>query len=213
MGDPGINGKTMTSSVKKSLYERLGGCEVIAELVGNLYDRMLNGPYTWYYWKGRSADSRASERRRYTDLVCSSAGGPVDSQGQDMKTLCTGLGIGRVQWEHFVALAAEALDHSNFSDGEKEDLFCLLARSKAATTAAEPPPSPVGVFAAFSHELSPREMQVLRLVALGNNNSEIAEELFISVNTVTRHLTNIFAKTSTRNRVEAAVYAARRRII
>ena len=56
-------------------------------------------------------------------------------------------------------------------------------------------------------------MEVLRLVALGNNNSEIADELFISVNTVTRHLTNIFGKTSTRNRVEAAVYAARRRIV
>jgi DNA-binding CsgD family transcriptional regulator len=56
-------------------------------------------------------------------------------------------------------------------------------------------------------------MEVLRLVALGNNNSEIAGELFISINTVTRHLTNIFTKTSTRNRVEAAVYAARRRIV
>lgn len=213
MGDSGINGKTMTTSVEKSFYERLGGWEVIAELVGNLYQRMLNGPNTWYYWKGRSAGSRASECRQYVDLVCSAAGGPVDSRGQDKNTFNTGLGIGRVQWEHFVALAAEALDHSDFSDGEKEDLFCLLARSKAATTAAEPPPSPVGVFAAFSHELSPREMEVLRLVALGNNNSEIAEELFISVNTVTRHLTNIFAKTNTRNRVEAAVYAARRRIV
>ena len=213
MANPGIKGKTMTTSVENSLYQRLGGFEVIAELVGNLYHLMLNGPYTWYYWKGRSADSRASECRRYVDLVCSFAGGPVDSQGQDTQTFNTGLGIGRVEWEHFVALAAEALDHSNLSDGEKEELFCLLARSKTATTAPNQASSPVSVFAAFPHDLSPREMEVLRLVALGNNNSEIAEELFISVNTVTRHLTNIFAKTSTRNRVEAAVYAARRRIV
>ncbi len=213
MRNPGINGKTMTISVEKPLYERLGGREVIGEVVGNLYHRMLNGPNTWYHWKGRSADSRASECQQYVDLVCSSAGGPVDSQGQAMKTPDTGRGIGRVEWEHFVALAAEALDHPNLSDGEKEELFCLLARSKAATSTAKPAPSQIGVFAAFPHELSPREMEVLRLVALGNNNTEIAEDLFISVNTVTRHLTNIFTKTSTRNRVQAAVYAARRRIV
>ena len=203
----------MTTAVGKSLYQRIGGYEVIAAVVDSLYQRMLNGPQTWYHWKGLSADSRAVECGLYIDLVCSAAGRPVDSQDLDKKPPNTVLGIGKVEWEYFVRLAAEELDHSNFSDGEKEDLFCLLARSQAATTAAEPPPSPVGVFAAFSHELSPREMEVLRLVALGNNNSEIAEELFISVNTVTRHLTNIFAKTSTRNRVEAAVYAARRRIV
>ena len=213
MRNPGINGKAMTTAVGKSLYERLGGREVISALVENLYRLMLNGPDTWYYWKGRSDDSRASECQQYVELVCCSAGGPVDSQGQAMETPDTGLGIGKVEWEHFVALAAEALDHSNLSDGEKEELFCLLARSKVATSTTKPAPSPVGVFAAYSHELSPREMEVLRLVAMGNNNSEIAEELFISINTVTRHLTNIFTKTSTKNRVEAAVYAARRRIV
>lgn len=137
----------------------------------------------------------------------------MDSPGKDVKTFNTALGIGRVEWAHFVALAAEALDHSNLSDGEKEELSCLLASSKAAITAPKQFSSTGSAFAAFPHGLSPREMDVLRLVALGNNNSEVAEELFISTNTVTRHLTNIFAKTSTSNRVEAAVYGARRRII
>jgi len=203
----------MTTLVEKSLYQRVEGNNVIAALVEYLYQLMLNGRYTWYHWKGRSADSRASECRQFVDLVCTSAGRQADRPDQETNTIDSGTGIGGVEWEHFVALAAEALDHFDLSDGEKEELFRLLARSKAATTAAKPKTSPVGVFAAFSHELSPREMEVLRLVALGNNNSEIADELFISVNTVTRHLTNIFGKTSTRNRVEAAVYAARRRIV
>ena len=60
--------------------------------------------------------------------------------------------------------------------------------------------------------LTARETEVLRLVARGKNNSEIAQELFISVNTVTRHMTNMFAKTGTANRVEAAVYATQHRI-
>ena len=56
-------------------------------------------------------------------------------------------------------------------------------------------------------ELTQREKEVLRLVSQGKNNSEIAQELFISLNTVTRHMTNIFSKTGANNRVEAAVYA------
>jgi DNA-binding CsgD family transcriptional regulator len=54
---------------------------------------------------------------------------------------------------------------------------------------------------------------VLRLVVLGKNNSEIAQGLFISLNTVTRHLSNIFAKTGAKNRVELAVYAVRHRLV
>ncbi len=59
----------------------------------------------------------------------------------------------------------------------------------------------------ISMDLPNASGRVLRLVALGRKNPEIAAELFISVNTVTRHVTNIFVKTSTKNRVEAAVSA------
>ncbi|MFQ6027721.1 MAG: LuxR C-terminal-related transcriptional regulator, partial [Dehalococcoidia bacterium] len=61
---------------------------------------------------------------------------------------------------------------------------------------------------AYPDGLTQREAEVLRLVAAGKSNPEIAEELFISVNTVARHLTNIFTKTGAANRAEAAVYAA-----
>lgn len=64
----------------------------------------------------------------------------------------------------------------------------------------------------YRAELTRREKEVLRLVSLGKNNSEIARELFISLNTVTRHMTNIFSKTGANNRVEAAVYAVQNRI-
>ena len=213
MGTPAINVKSMTTLVEQSLYQRIGGHEVIAALVDNLYQRMLHGSHTWYYWKGRGADSLAAECRQYIDLVCIAAGGPVKSEGLDTEAPNTGLGIGKVEWEYFVDLAAEALEQSSLSDGEQEELFFLLARSKAAIATVRRSPSSVGVFAAYPRELTPRETEVLRLVALGQNNSEIAGELFISVNTVTRHLTNIFAKTSAKNRVQAAVYAAQRRIV
>jgi DNA-binding NarL/FixJ family response regulator len=58
--------------------------------------------------------------------------------------------------------------------------------------------------------LSQREMEVLRLVAAGKSNREIAEALCISLNTVATHVRNILTKTGTANRTEAAAYALRR---
>ena len=202
----------MTTLVEESFYERVGGYNAIARVVSDLYDRMLKDPHIWYYWKGRSTDSRATECRLYTDLVCASAGGPAIFQVQDMKTTYTGLGISKVEWEFFVNLAAETVDQSRLTEREKEELFSLLTRSKAAVTVTKQAPSPLAGFAGYPYGLTQREREVLRLIALGKNNPEIAADLFISVNTVTRHVSNIFAKTSTKNRVEAAVYAVRRHL-
>jgi DNA-binding CsgD family transcriptional regulator/pimeloyl-ACP methyl ester carboxylesterase len=55
--------------------------------------------------------------------------------------------------------------------------------------------------------LSEREVEVLRVLAAGKSNQQIADELFISLNTVSHHLRNIFAKIGTVNRTEAASFA------
>jgi len=60
--------------------------------------------------------------------------------------------------------------------------------------------------------LSPREVEVLRLLAAGKSNAQIADELVISQNTVIRHVSNIFAKIGAANRAEAAAYATRNRL-
>jgi DNA-binding CsgD family transcriptional regulator/tetratricopeptide (TPR) repeat protein len=57
--------------------------------------------------------------------------------------------------------------------------------------------------------LTPREFEVLRLVAAGRNNREIAAELFISAKTASAHVCNILAKLGVRSRVEAAAIAHR----
>jgi DNA-binding NarL/FixJ family response regulator len=58
-----------------------------------------------------------------------------------------------------------------------------------------------------SERLSQREVEVLHLVAAGKSNAEIAEELVISINTVRRHVSNVFDKTGVANRTQAAAYA------
>ena len=66
--------------------------------------------------------------------------------------------------------------------------------------------------ATYPDGLTPREVEVLRLIALGKSNREIAEELVVSLNTVFRHVSHIFSKAGATNRVEAAAYAARKHL-
>jgi two-component system, NarL family, response regulator LiaR len=58
-------------------------------------------------------------------------------------------------------------------------------------------------------DLSARELEVLRLVAGGRDNAEIAAELFISPSTAKSHVSHILGKLSSQNRLQAAVYAVR----
>jgi len=58
-------------------------------------------------------------------------------------------------------------------------------------------------------ELTPRERDVLRLIAEGRTNDAIAEELFISPRTVTTHITRLYAKLGVANRAEAVNLALR----
>src|SRR5260221_776856 len=57
--------------------------------------------------------------------------------------------------------------------------------------------------------MSDREHEILRLVATGASNKQIAQQLFISPNTVKVHLRNIFGKIGVASRTEAALYAIR----
>ena len=61
--------------------------------------------------------------------------------------------------------------------------------------------------------LTTREVEVLRLVAKGMSNREIAEELYISENTVKNHVRNILEKLHLHNRMEAVIYAVRERLL
>jgi DNA-binding NarL/FixJ family response regulator len=82
----------------------------------------------------------------------------------------------------------------------------------AAVRAPEPPgapPAPAGAGAspADPGELTPREADVLRLIAAGQSNREIARTLFVSEATVKTHVNRIFAKTGSRDRAAAIRYA------
>lgn len=62
-------------------------------------------------------------------------------------------------------------------------------------------------------KLTDREMEVLKLVAKGLNNRDIAKQLFISENTVKNHIRNILEKLQLHSRMEAVVYAVREKLL
>ena len=64
-----------------------------------------------------------------------------------------------------------------------------------------------------SNNLTPRELEVLALLARGRKNSEIANALFVSERTVKFHVSSILGKLDAENRTEAARIAVRRRLV
>ena len=61
--------------------------------------------------------------------------------------------------------------------------------------------------------LTPREVDVLRLIAAGRTNNDIAAELVISLPTVERHITHLYGKIAARGRADATAYALRRGLV
>jgi DNA-binding CsgD family transcriptional regulator len=67
--------------------------------------------------------------------------------------------------------------------------------------------------APIAHGLTPRELDVLRLIARGQTDREIAEALFIGIRTVETHVSNLIAKLGAHNRTEAATLATREHLV
>jgi DNA-binding NarL/FixJ family response regulator len=84
--------------------------------------------------------------------------------------------------------------------GAAPDLAIIDAVSKPVTPAS-------------AHGLTPRELQVLRLVACGKTNKAIAAELSLSEKTVDRHVSNIFGKIGVSSRAAATAFAYENKLL
>jgi DNA-binding NarL/FixJ family response regulator len=166
---------------------------------------------------------------KYTPLIASCLEGLADlvsSQGQfrwaaqllgAAESLREAIGvpiplIDRGNYERLVAAVRGSLGKHDFaaswSEGRATTPEQVLAsqgrsRSSASITAATIP-SPT-----YPAGLTAREVQVLRLLAGGLTNREIARELSLSEKTVAHHLTHIFNKTNSENRAAATAFAIR----
>ena len=87
-----------------------------------------------------------------------------------------------------------------------DDCHQVLAGMPAARSA---PPASVAHRRSFPVVLTPREVDVLRLLARGLSNKEIAAALVVSVRTAEHHIADLYPKIGARNRAEATAYALR----
>ena len=96
------------------------------------------------------------------------------------------------------AVLAAAAGQAVLDPAVQQRLLSAAVRGPAAAPAG---PAPAG------DDLTPREAEVLRLIAAGKSNREIARALFVSEATVKTHVNRIFAKTGSRDRGQAVHYA------
>ena len=121
--------------------------------------------------------------------------------------------------DDLVVRAIEAGAHSFLSKSEAPETFHQSVRAVAsgntlfsedslrkivATSMLPAAPASVSM-----DVLSPREREVLRILATGSTNADISSELYLSETTVKTHISGIFVKLGVRNRVEAALVAFR----
>jgi len=100
--------------------------------------------------------------------------------------------------------AARTLEAEAAGKLDPDAVACVLA---AAGRRA--PPAPLR----WPADLTDREVEVLRLIARGRSNREVAERLFISPKTVGRHVENLYAKIGVSSRAAAAVFAMEHRLL
>jgi DNA-binding NarL/FixJ family response regulator len=101
------------------------------------------------------------------------------------------------------AIRALVAGQTHLDPGVQQRLLNAVLESQPAPTAGEPPAGE----ASLPDELTPREVEVLKLIAAGLSNAEIANTLVVSAATVKTHVNRIFYKTGARDRAQAVRYA------
>lgn len=100
------------------------------------------------------------------------------------------------------AIRAVYKGYAQFGPGIWQKMIAQVSNKSLSTAAVESDTLPPGLL-----ELTPRERDVLCLIATGSSNREIAQKLFISEGTVKNHVTNILNRLNLRDRTQAAIFA------
>jgi DNA-binding NarL/FixJ family response regulator len=157
------------------------------------------------------------------DALVDQARGAVDLAGGDPRAALVALRRSALAWQELgvpyegarvrvlLALACRELGDADSAALELETAHDAFQELGAARDSAR-----VGALLAgrdSTHGLTPRELEVLRLVAAGDTNKAIAARLVLSERTVDRHVSNIFVKLGASSRTAATAYAYRHNLV
>ena len=164
---------------------------------------------------------------RLLGLLAQTSGRPEQAAHhfEDALTFCRRSGqrpeLAWISFDYAKALLEQNTDRQALSDNREKAMSLLeeaisIAQElrmqpllERATERLEALASPRRLAPIYPDGLTQREVDVLRLIASGKGNNDIAEELFISLRTVANHVTSILNKIGASNRTEAAIYATR----
>ena len=115
----------MDTATHSSLYQRLGGYDVIAAFVDDTY-RMLRNDPRFSRFAARSIDSQQRARQLLVDQICNLAGGPCFYTGRDMKTSHAGLRITQLEWDISIEYTRAALKANHVEEREANEVIALF---------------------------------------------------------------------------------------
>lgn len=114
-----------------SLFQRLGGYDVVAAVAGELLSRLMIDSQLGRFWEHRGADGVRREKQLFIEFLASSAGGPVFYSGRDMESTHKGMHISRHDWTLFIDHLNSTLDKFDVATTERKDLLGFIDRLKA----------------------------------------------------------------------------------
>jgi DNA-binding NarL/FixJ family response regulator len=178
------------------------GAELVAELAPDVVVMDLNMPGIG----GIEATRRVAAENPATRVLVLTISSDDESIMQAMMAGASGYMLKDASVDDLVAgVRAAAAGESSISPRVASKLLAWMRDGQAERAEAEP--------AEPRHALTPRELEVLRLIADGKSNAEIAEELATSPKTVKNQIASILVKLQIENRIQAAVYAVRAGIV
>ncbi len=140
-----------------------------------------------------------------TKIIMLTVSDEEDDLYEAIKAGATGYLLKEISVEQVAeAIQAVVQGHSLITPSMASKLLTEFQKLSTRTEGAAQLPSPT---------LTPRELEVLKLVAKGMSNREIGDQLFISENTVKNHIRNILEKLHLHSRMEAVIYAVRERLL
>jgi NarL family two-component system response regulator LiaR len=176
------------------------GAELVAEFAPDVAVMDLNMPGIG----GIEATRRIAAQSPATHVLVLTISSDDDSIMQAMMAGASGYMLKDASVEELTAgIRAAAAGESSISPRIASKLLVWLREGRAEQRVPD----------AAQAELSVREIEVLRLLAAGKGNAEIAQDLFISPKTVKNHIASILVKLQIENRIQAAVYAVKAGIV
>ncbi len=204
--------RSMAESSDRAVRVRLLPAYVEIMLTANLIEKARAA-------SGELCEIAAEARFAYLDAAAARCGGAVLLAAGQPKPALKSLREALWTWEELeapyeaaktrvlIAVACQEVDDRDGADLEYQTARRAFEQLGAAPDLQQASRVVAAARTGQPMEVTPREHEVLRLLAAGNTNREIASSLIISEKTVERHVSNIFTKFGVSNRAAATAYA------